>query len=59
VDPGSTHSIAKRSIMHGVRNKKMQRNKVSYNVTGGKFYNIKYEAKLGISLPKFSQANVV
>jgi hypothetical protein len=36
----------------------MQKNKVSYNVAGGKFYT-KYKAKLGISLPKFSQTNVV
>jgi hypothetical protein len=58
VDPGSTHSIVKRSFVDGVRNKKMQKNKVSYNVAGGKFYT-KYEAKLGLSLPEFSQTNVV
>jgi hypothetical protein len=32
--------------------------KVSYKVAGGNFYT-NYEAKLGISLPKFSQTNVV
>jgi hypothetical protein len=59
VDPGSTHSIVKRSFVDGVRNKKMQKNNVSYNVAGGKFYT-KYEAKLGLSLPEFSsQTNVV
>jgi hypothetical protein len=48
----------KRSFVDGVRNKKMQKNRVSYNVAGGKFYT-KYEAKLGLSLPEFSQTNVV
>jgi hypothetical protein len=58
VDPGSTYSIVKRSFVDGVRNKKMQKNYVSYNAAGGKFYT-KYEAKLGLSLPEFSQTNVV
>jgi hypothetical protein len=59
VHPGSTHSIVKRSFVDGVGNKKMQKNEVSYNVAGrGKFYT-KYEAKLGLSLPEFSQTNVV
>jgi hypothetical protein len=52
------HSIVKCSFVDGVRNKKMQKNKVSYNIAGGKFYT-KYEAKPGISLPEFSQTNVV
>jgi hypothetical protein len=58
VDPGSTHSLVKHLFVDGVQNKKMQKNKVSYNVVGGKFHT-KYEAKMGISFPKFSQINVV
>jgi hypothetical protein len=45
VDPGSTHSIVVHYFIDGVQNKKMQKNKVSYSVMGGKFYT-KYEAKL-------------
>jgi hypothetical protein len=42
-----------------VQNKKLQKTKVSYKkVVGGNFYT-NYEAKLGISLPEFSQTNVV
>jgi hypothetical protein len=36
----------------------MQKMRVSYKVMGGNFYT-NYEAKLGISLPKFSQTNIV
>jgi hypothetical protein len=32
--------------------------KVSFKVAGGNFYT-NYKAKLGISLPKFSQTNIV
>jgi hypothetical protein len=58
VDPGSTHSIIRCSFIDGVQNKKLQKTRVSYEVAGGNFYT-KYEAKLGICLPKFSQTNVV
>jgi hypothetical protein len=58
LDPGSTHSIIRCSFIDGVRIKKLQKMRVSYKVAGGNFYT-NYKATLGISLPKFSQTNIV
>jgi hypothetical protein len=58
VDPGSTHSIVKRSFVKGISNKRLKKNKTSYLVAGGT-YSTDFEVKLGISLPEFNPNSIV
>ena len=58
VDPGSTHSIIKRTFVEGIRHRSMRKKRTSYKVAGGEFQT-KYEAKVGFSLTEFSHNSII